>query len=507
MTPPSPASSRSQAPCLTNTASVSGLNALIRAHPKDWHTLLRRHAPRPPLHHRATIGEVVGTAFDEAALPRGRSDQGRLRTARWCAATLARHAGDTRIVAVDEACAEEIEQHLIDAHSIAPSSARKARAHLLALRDFMAQRLGVEGLERTPPPDRPVPWVPRLTWEDYAATRPHLSWGLRLACDLLATCRLRPATVLALRGQDVGPDGRSLQVQGRKDQHTLSVPAFLRADLALLVKRGERAAPLFPGRTRGGTLGVAALRRRFRAAAEVALEQPRDLRDLSDLAASLLGPASGNPSGRGAALSRLAPRWASADAPPPSDVLAATRSPSGKQLDLDERLRVIEEHMAALDGRTDDHLTALREDTWRAFAKVQRQLDTARRGMEALQAGAPQPAQVERRLSRLESIATKAADRRIEERRRLPLLHADLDELRARVKEAEKSAKRARGAALTLSGLFLASTLRPDVQRGGRTQARAAEIFALAEEFAAEYPDSAAELHRLVEGLFEAVLP
>ena len=175
----------------------------------------------------------------------------------------------------------------------------------------MAPRLGVD---RTSQLDRPDPWTPRLRWRDQTTIRQHLSWELRLACDLLTAGRIRPATVVALLGQHVGPDGRSLRVRDRKHRHTLSVPAFLRAELALLATRGERALVLFPGRTRGGTLCVTALRHCVHSAAEEALGEQRDLRDLSDLAASVLVPTSGNPGGRTAALTRLASRWVSADA-------------------------------------------------------------------------------------------------------------------------------------------------------------------------------------------------
>ena len=355
MTSPSPRRRFAERfPCVGNTASVDGLKDLGRVRPRGWAKLLVRHAPDANLDVWSTVSEVVGTRVDERALPRSDRDAGRLRQARWCAAVLAEHVPHLRVLDVDCQVAVQIEETLIQVHGLAPSSARKARGHLLALRDSVARRLGRAELGEVPATGPPEAWQPRLDLDGYYTARVRLPWALRVATDLLATCRLRPATVLALRVADVGPRGATIRLWGRGGPRELPTPAFLQADLAALARGGAGDAPLWPGRTREGTYGVAALRRRFRAAAEETLGEGRDLRDLSDLAASVLGPASANPAGRCAALERVAPRWVRLETPPLGNTPASGVPRSAGRAVEDPRVDVLEGELARIADRLDE---------------------------------------------------------------------------------------------------------------------------------------------------------
>jgi len=308
---------RARFPCVFDTASVDGLNRLVARAPRDWRNLLIAGAPHVQLHRHVTIGEVVGTRADRRALPRGTRDVGRLRQARWAAAVLG-HFEDTVLLDVDGAFVDKAEEWLVRENAVAPSSARKIVQHLVALRASVAGTLGapqlVVGSSRTQW-TREAPLSP----EEYRRLRLELPAGLRVAADLVTTCRLRPAVVLGLQGEAVGSDGASVKVPGRSAEHLIPVPVCIRKELAAVAAGAGSGQPLFPGRSAGGTFGVAALRGRVRAAGEAALGRSIDLRDLGVLAQSILGGASGNPSGRGAALRRIAPRWQVLDQPPEAE--------------------------------------------------------------------------------------------------------------------------------------------------------------------------------------------
>lgn len=341
-----------RSPCLSDTASVVGLSALARERPHDWHRLLIRHAATGRTDAVARVSDVVGTRLDAACLPRSTADLGRLRSARWCASVLARHAGSVRLLGATTEIADQLEAQLVEHHGIAPSSARKVRAHLVQLRDCLARALGVPVPAIAPPPEAPAAWTPRLTWADYASVRAALAPSERIACDLIAACRLRPSAVLRLVVGDLGVAATTVCVRGRRRVHHLSVPTFLRGDLVVLADARAPAELLFPGRTDGKGMSVVTLRRRFQVATRRALGADLDLRDLADLAAATLGPRSANPSGRGAALRRVASRWIEPTSPP---------SPRGQPASLVVNPRpdraALEQRVSALE-RTGSRTTA-----------------------------------------------------------------------------------------------------------------------------------------------------
>lgn len=370
-------------PCIRDTSSVDGLRALVRRYPSRWPVLLNHGARRVRPHRRMTVQDALGSRLDVAALPRHSSDAGRLRLARWCASKLAQTCPGRRLLEVDWRVAVGVERQLIG-EGMAPKSARKVRSHLLALRAAVASHLGLPPLAEVPATGAPTPSVPRLDLDGYSQVRQALPIALRVATDLAVSCRLRPATILALRVGAVGPRGASLTVRGRHRKHFLDVPAFLRPALNSLAAERPPGAPLWPGRSEGGTYGVAALRRRLQRAGHEVLGMQLDLRDLSDLAATVLGASSGTPHGRRVALARLAPWWRRVDSPPVATALAnpSARSAStirSAKLDatvkaLDRRLDFLEDqhqlHVAScMDfeadvGRKLEHLgTALKEET------------------------------------------------------------------------------------------------------------------------------------------------
>lgn|GEM_PF-4426293 len=330
---------------MADTSSVVGLSALARSRPADWHRLLRRGARSGRLDGYSIVSDLVGTGIDAAALPRSRRDLGRLRSARWCASVLGRHAGHIQVLGVTSETADSLEAQLIEQGGLAPSSARKVRAHLVQLRGCVARELGVAVPPIEPPTAAPTPWNPRLDWSAYGATREWLTSADRAACDLIATCHLRPSTVLGLRVRDVGDGGSTVRVPGRRMRHVLPVPTFLRADLAELARSGESNAPLIPGRS--DSLSVVTLRRRFKTAGREALDADLDLRDLSDLATATLGPGSANPNGRRVALERIARRWAALEEPPGRDdsepvIVPRERELRGRLERTEDRIRELQ---------------------------------------------------------------------------------------------------------------------------------------------------------------------
>ncbi len=251
------------------------------------------------------------------------------------------------MLAVTAKTADLIEAELIERHSLAPSSARKVRAHLVQLRGCVARELGVVVPPIEPPAAPPDTWTPRLDWSGYGAAREWLASGDRVACDLVAACHLRPSTVLRLRVRDVGDGGRTVRVRGRRVWHVLPVPVFLRAGLVELARDAEPVGQLFPGRNRSNGLSVVTLRRRFKAAVREALDVELDLRDLSDLAAATLGAGSANPSGRRVALERIAGRWVAMEEPPRAEdaqpvVVPRDRELRGRVERTEERINGVE---------------------------------------------------------------------------------------------------------------------------------------------------------------------
>ena len=333
-----------RSPCLSDTASVVGLSALARERPRDWHRLLLRHAASCRIGTDARVDDVVGTRLDAACLPRSSADLGRLRSARWCASVLARNAGSVRLLGVTTEIADQLEAQLIRQHEVAPSSARKVRAHLVQLRDCLALALGVPVPAIAPPAEAPAAWTPRLTWADYGSVRAVLAPSERIACDLIAACRLRPSAVLRLVVGDLGVAATTVCVRGRRRAHHLSVPIFLRGDLVVLADARAPAELLFPGRTDRKGMSVVTLRRRFQAAASRALGANLDLRDLADLAAATLGPRSANPSGRSAALRRVASRWTEPTSPP-----SHRGQPASLVVNLRPDRAALEERVSALE--------------------------------------------------------------------------------------------------------------------------------------------------------------
>jgi len=274
---------------------------------------------RPPsnkvrLPPHVTVGEVVGSPVDARA--RRRRGRGGVRHVRWCIDVLREYADDTPVLAVDYEYAEQLEDYLIDHVGVAPSSARKVIQHLLALRRSVAGRLHFHQLPAGGIDWGRLPLDPGTTIQGYAAFRPALQPRSRVAADLVTACRLKPATVLRLRGADVGPGGRKLRVRGQSKSTVLPVPQFLWDDLAGLAAAAGRSGCLFPGRSKGGSLSPATLRNHVQAASRDALGAETCLRDLGRLGASILGPGSSNPAGRVAALRRIAAIWRSIDDPP-----------------------------------------------------------------------------------------------------------------------------------------------------------------------------------------------
>jgi integrase len=276
----------------------------------------RRHHGKArgiPIRPGVTIGEIAVPAV--AATSRSRS-AGALRGARWRAEVLANHFGDTRILDVDLATVDRAETCLVDEVEVTPRSARKLVRQLLDLRRAVADALGAPQLPDVglgPLRPAPDPWV---ALDEYAVLRSWLPEELQPATDLIVGCRLRPATVLQLRGDDIDPVGRTIRVRGRWKTHLLPVPAFAREDLDLLARQVGPGAPLFPGRTQGSTLNPTTLRRRVQRVSAERLGKEVNLRDLGLLAEFVLGPSSGNPAGRRAALRRIAADWSEIDAPP-----------------------------------------------------------------------------------------------------------------------------------------------------------------------------------------------
>ena len=368
---------RQRFPCAFDTASVDGLKELTTLAPRSWPGLLVDRAPRLRLHGGVTIGEVIGTRGDLRALARGVHDVGRLRQARWSAATLRQHFSATRVLEIDLAFAEKVEDWLVGTRGLAPSSARKVVEHLLALRGSIAEAARAPRLDDA---RLETAWTrePPLTIEQYAALRLELPLKPRVAADLVTTCRLLPATVLGLVFEDVGAGGRTIAVRGRRQRHVLPVPAFLRGDLTAVAEEAGPGQPLFPGRSGAGTFGPAALRKRVQAASTAALGYAVDLRSLGLLAESILGDASGNPVGRLAALRRLAPTWRLIDEPPVSEGAeepgAAVVGADGQVSELDElrvQIEALQEEVEA--GRAERRALGHRADSARSARRALRE--------------------------------------------------------------------------------------------------------------------------------------
>lgn len=485
--------------CVRDTASVVGLATLVRSHPQSWPRLLARGARDVHLHRDSTVRQVVGSRLDEAALPRGRRDMGRLRGARWCAATLARNFGDLRVLDVDADKAVWLETTLIQDHGVAPSSARKVRAHALALRNSVARRLGTEPLQLLPSSGRPVPWEPRVQWSGYQRVRAVLPWELRVACDLVATCRLRPSTILRLRGQDVGSDGRSITVQGRRRRHTLPVPAFIQAELLMLANGRGAGVALWPGRTLAGTLGVTTLRRHLKSAAREAVDEEWDLTDLADLAASALGTASANPRGRKSSLRRIALRWVSVAEVPLDPVMPAHAG----------RLESLQRSVDALRSEVEQsrrRSLANRKATLHAFKEVghtarrtHRGVENLREDVETLKEDSPVVARLTKRLDKVEAWArrTDGSKRRDLDR----ALRVEVSSLKGELRAVAESSRRTQTAVMGLVGLMLPLALRERERADPGGPMAGLSVEELFDAFAAEYPESAEHLKQSVARL------
>ena len=390
--PPSSTAPATPPPCVHDTSSVAGLRALVRKRPSDWNELLARGAPDARLHPYVVVADVVGTRADVAALPKGPDDLGRLRGARWAASVLRRNAGGLGLLAVSERTAEALETTLIKRRGIAPSSARKVRAHLLQLRASVARQLGVVPAPVAPPASPPALFNPRLDLASYREVTERLSPSDRLACDLVLALRLRPATVLRLEKHDVAPEGRAVVVRGRHLKHRLPVPAFLRQPLADAARGGEPSEPLFPGRDRARGLSPTTLRRRFRRAAHEVIGEDRHLRDLSDLGTATLGPGSATPRGREVVLRRVADRWSVATQPPSLETSTPTLVPQAPREPLAVKVAALEALLeevtrslrAALDAnqqqlRALDARTAAQRNAGR---QLREDLDALKRGLQ-----------------------------------------------------------------------------------------------------------------------------
>lgn len=444
-------------PCVADTSSVIGLSALVRSRPDDWHELLRRRAASVRLDRHAIVGDLIGTRVDAAALPRSRRDLGRLRSARWCASVLARHAAPLRVLAVTSESADRIEARLIEC-GLAPSSARKVRAHLVQLRGCVARELGVVVPPIDPPAAAPAPWTPRLDWSGYGATREWLSSVDAAACDLVAACHLRPSTVLRLRVRDVGDGGRTVRVRGRRVRHVLPVPAFLREDLLELARGGEPAAPLFPGRSQSHGLSVVTLRRRFKAATRGALDTDLDLRDLADLATATLGAGSANPSGRRVALGRIARRWVALEEPPSR--VESNSAVVPRERGLRRRLERAEDRVSGLEAsasRTARRLRSSKKAAERSVSDLRARSEAQDRSIQdlrwemraALDGLSERLAQVERRGGSGPKAARRQAAEVVE-------LRTGLDSVQEKVTKIDGALRRTRSAVRTNAGLTTA---------------------------------------------------
>ena len=305
-------------PCQLDTSSVVGLTRLVRARPRDWRNALIERAPRVHLHPGISIGEVIGTVADLHCLPTALGGHGRLRHPRWCAGILREEVPDMPLLDVDLPWAEELETWLVEQRPLAPASGAKVISHLLALRSRIAERLGQPQLPEAGSPRTWRPQETEVTIEDFSRTRRQLTHLSMVAATLIAACRLPAAAVLSLRSRDVGPGGATIRVGPRGRRVELLVPAFLRDDLnqVAMAAASSPDRPLFPGRLAGQPLRPPTLRRHVQEASMRALGRQVDLRALGRLAAEILGPASGTPVGRRAALQRIADDWYAVGCPP-----------------------------------------------------------------------------------------------------------------------------------------------------------------------------------------------
>lgn len=323
------------------------------------------------MHAGVTVGEIAVAAVDV------RTRRGRDAGARWRAEVLAHQFGDERVLAIDLELAREAERYLVNEVQVTPGSARKLVRQLLALRRGIAAALHAPQLpddDLGPILPAGEPWV---SLDEYATLRSGLDDEDRVATDLIVGCRLRPATVLRIGSDDVGPGGWRVRVRGRRRSHVIPVPAFAREGLALLAWQVGPGAPLFPGRSPGSTLHPATLRRRVQGVAAERSDKQVDLRDLGRLAELVLGPSSGNPAGRLAALRRIAADWVEVGSPPGWETEEVVEDDQGVVWDeiigLFERVIAAEGRLERLEVRAseaeEDAASMERETNW-LFAQI-----------------------------------------------------------------------------------------------------------------------------------------
>jgi len=375
--------------------------------------------------------------------------------------------GEHRILDVDGEFAKRAEDFLVEDVEVTPRSARKLVRHLLGLRTAVAARLDAPALPDVElGPLRPAP-EPEVSLDEYAVVRSWFREELRPGIDLIVGCRLRPAKVLQLRSDAVGPGGCTIRVRGRREEHLLPVPAFAREDLALLACRVGPGAPLFPGRSKGSTLNPATLRRRVKEVSREHLGREVNLQDLGHLAELVLGPASGNPAGRLAAVRRIAVDWEEVEWPPGWE--AAEDIVEEDHGGLQEVVSDLLDRVAELEKALED----TREKVWEAADvadHVEFEMNYTKRDLREVRAevrrhsgdGRIHPVGPRVSAARIEEGFKKLAARQTVQERRLDRLNTDtaprraIQELHEELKETNKKLDRVSTASTSAAFVLLA---------------------------------------------------